>query len=81
MYHEQSLSGIAIAIRLLRAKYSSTQRLITTLTEMVRGSLIIQQLNEKLLAPIAEHWQNTDRCIKRDNNRSTRVAISLVADT
>jgi hypothetical protein len=48
---------------------------------MVRGSLIIQQLNEKLLAPIAEHWQNTDRCIKRDNNRSTRVAISLVADT
>lgn len=70
------LSGLEVAIRLLRAKYSGTHGVIATLTEMVRGSMIIQRITEKLLAPFAMHQhRNASRCSKHDSDRSRMCAV------
>ncbi|KYN08341.1 hypothetical protein ALC62_00632 [Cyphomyrmex costatus] len=55
-----SVSRFTTTIKHLQAKYHHQHGIIATLTEMFRGSINIQQIATKLLAPFIEHWNPSE---------------------
>ncbi|XP_018396404.1 PREDICTED: uncharacterized protein LOC108774722 isoform X2 [Cyphomyrmex costatus] len=54
------VSRFTTTIKHLQAKYHHQHGIIATLTEMFRGSINIQQIATKLLAPFIEHWNPSE---------------------
>ncbi|KYN20897.1 hypothetical protein ALC57_06804 [Trachymyrmex cornetzi] len=63
-----SVSEFATTIKHLQAKYHNQHGIIATLTGMFQGSINIQQIAAKLLAPFKEHWN------PRENIATTHIS-------
>ena len=55
-------------IKHLRAKYHNQHGIIATLTGMFQGSINIQQIAAKLLAPFKEHWNPRKKYFRSSMN-------------
>jgi len=60
-------------IKHLRAKYHNQHGIIATLTGMFQGSINIQQIAAKLLAPFKEHWNPRKKYFRYDINEYNRT--------
>lgn len=52
-----SFSGLTTTIKHIQAKYRNEYGIIATVIGMFRGSINIQQIAARLLAPFLEHWK------------------------
>ncbi|XP_018361652.1 PREDICTED: uncharacterized protein LOC108760291 isoform X2 [Trachymyrmex cornetzi] len=64
----ETYSEFATTIKHLQAKYHNQHGIIATLTGMFQGSINIQQIAAKLLAPFKEHWN------PRENIATTHIS-------
>lgn len=76
MYY--GFSGLTTTIRHLQAQYHTEHGIIATLTGMFRGSINIQQIAAKLLAPLMEHWNPRDRCFRCNINNIRTIIKFLI---
>nr|XP_012214925.1 PREDICTED: uncharacterized protein LOC105667617 [Linepithema humile] len=69
-------SGLTTAIKQFRAKYHIKQGIITTVTEMLRGSINIQQIAGKLLAFVEYWYRDSNSIITAYEPSASRTELS-----
>lgn len=62
----------------LQAQYHNEHGIIATLTGIFRGSINIQQIVAKLLAPLFEHWNPRDKYFRCDVNKYNHTIIKFL---
>jgi len=65
-------------IKHLEAKYYNEYGIIVTLIGMFRGSINIQQIAARLLAPFLEHWNPKDKYLKYINKYIIALPLNFL---